>query len=224
MRLVLLGPPGAGKGTLANLLKVTLSIPHISTGDILREERSKNTPLGQEINKYIDSGKLVPDELVTRLIENKLKQSPEVKTGYMLDGFPRTVTQAESLDNILEEIKQPLDYAVYMDSTLPVIIQRLSGRRVCKNCGALFHMKNKPPKMSGVCDVCQSELYQRPDDNEATIKTRMDVYLQNTAPIVDYYKKQDILFKVDSDLESPELEKILLKVFDEDGKLNPDKV
>src|SRR3989338_8813882 len=187
MRLVLLGPPGAGKGTLAALLKKSLKVRHISTGDILREEMKNNSALGQEAKKYIDNGELVPDEVVTKLIESKLTANDRVDGGYMLDGFPRTKKQAEALDRILKKIHSPLDYALFLESTLPVIIQRLTGRRVCRVCGALFHVKNRPPRREGICDECGGILYQRADDNAETIKTRMEVYLKNTQPIIAYY-------------------------------------
>ncbi len=218
MKLVLLGPPGAGKGTLANLLKSSLNILHISTGDILREEIKNNTTLGQEAKKYIDNGKLVPDELVTRLIKNKFAKDDRISKGYMLDGYPRTEQQAQDLDKILKEEKKLLNYAIYLDSTLPVIIQRLGGRRICRKCGAVFHIKNRPPKKEGVCDLCQGELYQRPDDNKTTIETRMKEYLTNTKPIIEYYKKQGILVTVDSDEESEDVQTILMKTFNENGK------
>jgi adenylate kinase len=133
----------------------------------------------------------------------------------MLDGFPRTETQAEDLDRILTRLNRPLDYAVYLDSSLPVIIQRLTGRRICRNCGALFHIKNKPPKKFGFCDECGGEVYQRADDNEETIKTRMDVYMKNTKPIIDYYESRGKLQKVDADKDAKELQDILMKIFDE---------
>ncbi len=219
MKLVLLGPPGAGKGTQAELLKSDLKIIHISTGDIFREEMKKGTPLGQELKSYVDHGKLVPDEVVTKIVANRLK-AVDPKQGYLLDGFPRTVTQAQDLDKILNEIKQPLDYVISMEATLPVILFRLTGRRVCKACGALYHTKNRPPKKEGVCDQCQGPLYQRADDNEATIKTRMSEYATNTAPIVEYYRKQRKLLPVNSDQDAPEVQVILLKKFADDGKFD----
>ena len=220
MRLVLLGPPGAGKGTLAALLKESLKLVHISTGDMLREEMKKETPIGQEAKKFIEKGELVPDEFVIKLIEKKLTGGKRVEHGYMLDGFPRTRKQAEDLDRILGEIRQPLDYALYMESTLPVIIQRLGGRRVCKNCGALYHIRNKPPKKDKICDLCGGELYQRADDNEVTIRTRMDVYLKSTRLVIDYYQAQGKLKKLDGDKDSEEVQAVLMQIFHEDHKLN----
>ena len=215
MNTVLLGPPGAGKGTLAAFIKERFSTLHISTGDILREEMNNQTLLGREVKQYIEGGKLVPDEVVTRLIRNKFSGNNTVNAGFMLDGFPRTVTQAQDLDAILDEFDKPLDHVVYLDSTLPVIIQRLTGRRICRDCGALFHIINKPPKKAGVCDACGGEVYQRADDNEETIKTRMDVYLKNTKPIIEYYQRQNKLKKVDADKDSQEVRDILMKAFHE---------
>lgn len=225
MKLVLLGPPGAGKGTQANLLKELFGIAHISTGDILREEMKNGTPLGKEVKKFVESGALVPDEVVTKIIENRLttKSSGNSK-GFMLDGFPRTQTQAEDLDKILGSEKSSIDYAVYFESTLPVIIQRLTGRRVCRKCGALFHAVNKPPKKAGVCDLCGGELYQRSDDNEETIKNRMSVYEKNTQPILDHYKKQGKLIRVDADRDADFVKNHLMEAFNKDGKLDTHKV
>ena len=214
MKLVLLGPPGAGKGTLAGFINKELDIPHVSTGDILREEMKNNTPLGREVKQYVESGGLVPDEVVIKLIENKFSNSDAVAKGYMLDGFPRTEVQAKDLDSILKELDKPIDYAVYLDASLPVVIERLTGRRICRNCGAIFHMKNNPPKEEGVCTECGGEVYQRPDDNEETVKTRMDVYLENTKPVIDYYELQGKLKKLDADRDSREVQESLMKIFD----------
>ncbi|HOW35969.1 MAG TPA: adenylate kinase [Candidatus Omnitrophota bacterium] len=224
MRLVLLGPPGAGKGTQAGSLKEDLKVPHISTGDILREEMKAGTALGLDVKKYVESGKLVPDEVVTKIIETRLVAGDKANQGFMLDGFPRTKKQAEDLDAILTKANKPLDYAIYFDTSLPVIVQRLTGRRVCRQCNALYHTANKPPKKEGVCDTCAGPLYQRPDDNEETIKTRMDVYLKSTAPIIDYYQAQGKLKKVNADKDALDVKGHLMKIFHADGKINQDKV
>jgi len=220
MNLVLLGPPGAGKGTLAKIITDSIGLVHVSTGDILREEISNDTPLGQEAKSYIDGGNLVPDEVVTKLIDNKFKTDEKLDKGFMLDGYPRTEQQAKDLDNILIEAKKTLDVVVYMESTLPVIISRLAGRRICKKCGHVYHVKNRPPKVEGVCDECSGELYQRPDDNEETIKKRMDVYLKSTQPIIEYYKKQNKLVNIDGDKESEDLYSELKTIFENSGTIH----
>jgi adenylate kinase len=219
MNLVLLGPPGAGKGTLANLLKEQYKIVHVSTGDILREEMKNNTPLGQEAKAFIDSGKLVPDELVTRLVEQKLSSDSKIKkNGYMLDGYPRTKTQAQELDKILKKINAPIDCVVYLETSLPLIIRRLTGRRICKKCSAVYHVTNRPPRKTDICDQCGNELYQRQDDKEETIKTRMEVYWNSTKPIVEYYEKNGLLKTLDGDMESEDLQAILTKDLNEERK------
>lgn len=220
MNIVLLGPPGAGKGTLSGLLKDILNVAHISTGDILREEMEKNTPLGQEAKHYIENGELVPDSLVTKLVRQKFASGGVIHDGFMLDGFPRTEVQAKELDKILQKVQQPIDYVIYLKATLRVILHRLTGRRVCRKCGAPFHIINKPPRQESICDVCGGELIQREDDIEETIKKRIEVYGDNTKPIVEYYKAQGKLYTLDGDKESDELQEILLRKFNEDGKLN----
>ena len=224
MRLVLLGPPGGGKGTQANLLKETLGISHISTGDILREEMDKETQLGKDIKKFVESGALVPDSIVTKIIESRLERNDQNARGFMLDGFPRTKIQAQELDKISNKVKHPIDYAIYFETTLPVIIQRLTGRRVCRKCGALFHVVNHPPHKEGICDICGGELYQRPDDNVDTIKKRIAVYMKNTAPIIEYYNKQNKLIKVNADQDALKVKHYLMGIFTKDEKIDSDKV
>ncbi len=222
MRIVLLGPPGAGKGTQAQLLKKEFQLVHISTGDIFREEMKKNTSLGQDLKQYVDQGKLVPDEVVTQIVANRLK-GMDPKEGYLLDGFPRTVHQAQDLDQILAQVRQPLDYCINMEASLPVIIQRLTGRRVCKQCGAVYHAVNRPPQKKDICDQCAGPLMTRADDVESTIRTRMKEYMANTAPIARYYEQQGKLIKIDADQDSEDVQQVLLKKFIEDGKVDHDQ-
>lgn len=220
MKIVLLGPPGAGKGTLAKIVKDQLKVPHISTGDILREEIARQSGLGLKVKSYMDKGELVPDDLVIALIEKKLSDPAIKSKGYMLDGFPRNTHQAQTLGKILENIGQPLDFALYMTASLAVILRRLSGRRVCKQCGTVYHLTNRPAKQEGVCDLCGAVLYQRADDNEETIRKRMDVYWESTRPMLDYYQTQDKLRTFDGDLETEEVFEILLKMLHEDTKVD----
>ena len=219
MRIVLLGPPGAGKGTLANLLKEKDGVFHISTGDMLREEMKSGSELGTQVKSYVESGGLVPDDVIIKIIENKLKTDERIQKGYLLDGFPRTEPQAEALDKILEKVGQAIEYAFYLEASLPVVIQRLTGRRVCRECGAIFHVTNMPPKEENKCDVCGGELYQRADDQEETIRKRMDVYLESTAPTVDYYQKQGKLKKLNADKGTEELLNKCLAILNE-GRSN----
>jgi adenylate kinase len=216
MRIVLLGPPGAGKGSLAALLKDKFHVAHISTGDILREEMKKGSALGSEIKALVEKGSLVSDELITKLVEQKVTTDPELAKGYMLDGFPRTIAQAQALDQILTRINQPLDFALSMEADLDLILTRLTGRRVCRKCGSIFHLKNKPSKKVGVCDECSGELYQRSDDNEETIRKRMDVYYTSTQPIIDYYVKQNKLKVLNGNLETVDLCDAMVKMINED--------
>ncbi len=217
MNIVLLGPPGAGKGTLASVLKDSLDLLHISTGDLLREEMKSGSDLGNKVKKFVNTGELVPDQIVIEMIKKKLTQKDLSSKGYMLDGFPRTTVQAENLDRILETIKLPIDFALYMEASLPVILQRLTGRRVCRKCGAISHIINRPSKVDGVCDLCEGELYQRADDTEETIRNRMLVYGEKTAPIIDYYAKQKKLITVSGDEDSHEILKTVIKLLN-DGK------
>lgn len=200
-RIVLLGPPGAGKGTQAKSLSEELKLAHISTGDILRQAIRENTDLGKEAKKFVESGALVPDSLVTRMVDRRLL-ADDVKNGFILDGFPRNVAQARELDGFLEKEGRP-DYSViYLDTSEKIIIQRLSGRRICRNCQAVFHLTNRPPKKDMTCDYCGGQLYQRPDDKEDTIKNRLKVYGKETQPVEEYYSRNKRLFSVNADKEA----------------------
>jgi adenylate kinase len=220
MNTVLLGPPGAGKGTLAAVLKEKFGLLHISTGDLLREEMKSGSDLGNKVKKFVESGDLVPDQIVIEMIEKKLARNDLGIKGYMLDGFPRTTVQAEDLDKILAKIGRPIDFALYMQASLPVILQRLTGRRVCRKCGAISHVVNRPSKRPGICDLCDGELYQRADDTEETIRNRMQVYEQKTAPIIEYYQKQSKLQTVSGDKDTEYITNIVAKTLrgTHDGK------
>ncbi len=195
MRIVLLGAPGAGKGTQAKMLIEKYRIPQISTGDILRKAVADGTPLGKEAKAIMERGELVPDKLVLGLVEERLKQD-DCKTGFILDGFPRNTAQAEALDKLLDAIKMPLDSALSVDVPKADLMKRLTGRRTCKSCQQMYNVYFSPPRKDGVCDKCGGELFQRGDDKEETIKKRLDVYDAQTAPLIDYYKKKGILKSV----------------------------
>ncbi len=216
MRLVLLGPPGAGKGTQSNVLVKKFKLLHISTGDLLREAVKDDTPIGREVKIYMDKGELVPDEIVTKMITEKLKNA-NPRTGFILDGFPRTRGQAEILDNALEQLKSPLDMVLYFQTKEETILKRLTGRRVCRSCGYNFHVVNIPPKKEGICDFCEGELYQREDDTEQIIIKRIEVYNKQTKELIDYYQGRDTLKKVSGDLEVEPLFTKLQDAFKEAG-------
>jgi adenylate kinase len=195
-RVVLLGPPGAGKGTQAKLLQELTGAVQISTGDILRKAVADQTPLGREAAGFINSGALVPDDLIIKLVAERLKES-DVANGFLLDGFPRTIPQAESLDRMLDPMGQRLNRVLLVQVPEAEIIERLAGRRTCRQCGALSHAVFSPPKKPGVCDGCGGELYQREDDKEETIARRLQVYDKQTAPLVDYYRGRGLLRTID---------------------------
>jgi adenylate kinase len=195
MRLVLLGAPGAGKGTQAKKLIEKYRIPQISTGDILRKAVADGTPLGKEAKVIMDRGELVSDKIVLGLVEERLKQG-DCKNGYILDGFPRNTAQAEALDKMLNGLKMPLNAALSVDVPKDDLMKRLTGRRTCKNCQQMYNIYYSPPKKDGVCDKCGGVLFQRDDDKEETIKKRLDVYDASTAPLINYYKNKGILKSV----------------------------
>ncbi|NLW70183.1 MAG: adenylate kinase [Eubacteriaceae bacterium] len=192
MNIILLGPPGAGKGTQAAKIVEKFHVVHISTGDIFRKNISENTPLGQKVKQYTEKGLLVPDEITVAMVKDRLSQ-PDCKAGYMLDGFPRTIPQAESLEVMGEKV----DCALNIDCDYALLIDRISGRRMCKECGASYHIKNSPSKEEGKCDKCGGELYQRDDDNEQTVKARLAEYDEKTLPLTEFYKAKGLLLQVD---------------------------
>jgi adenylate kinase len=195
MRLILVGPPGAGKGTQAVALAAHYKIPHISTGDIFRANLKNGTELGKQAQSFMDRGELVPDSVTNEMVKDRLGNT-DVANGFLLDGFPRNTNQAEVLDVILKDKKMPLDAALELSIENSEIIRRLSGRRTCRNCSATFHKDFEKPKVDGVCDKCNGELYQREDDKEEVITRRLEIYAQQTEPIISYYKKAGILKKM----------------------------
>ena len=196
MKIVLLGPPGAGKGTQAKSISNKYSIPHISTGDIFRKNISENTSLGIEAKSYMDKGQLVPDEVTINMVKDRLSQD-DCKEGYLLDGFPRTVAQAEALDSFLKERNEELDTALAIEVPNEFILERMTGRRVCPSCGASYHIKFNQPADSKKCDLCGTEVIQRKDDTEETVKERLEVYGRETQPLIDYYADKNKLSTVD---------------------------
>ena len=196
MKIVMLGAPGAGKGTQANMIAEKYNIPHISTGDIFRANIKNGTELGKEAKGYMDKGQLVPDELTVKLLLDRVAQA-DCKNGYVLDGFPRTIPQAEVLDGELTKNGEKLDYAIDVDVPDENIIHRMGGRRACLKCGATYHVEYVPPKKEGICDVCGSELVLRDDDKPETVKNRLKVYHDQTQPLIEYYTKQNVLHSVD---------------------------
>jgi len=203
MNVILLGAPGIGKGTYASFLSEKYKIPHISSGDLFREAVEKKTDIGMEAEKYMDEGKLVPDEIVIPLIEERLERE-DCEQGFLLDGFPRTIAQAEALDKFTK-----IDKVLNFVASEEIIMDRLGGRRTCKECAATFHVKNRPPKVSGICDNCGGELYQREDDTPEAIKKRNREYEIKTMPLVEYYKKKGLLVNIDANPPIEEVEKII---------------
>lgn len=196
MRLVLLGPPGVGKGTQASAMVEKYNIPHISTGDIFRANIKQGTDLGKKAKEYMDKGHLVPDDVVVSIVKDRLSEE-DCKEGFLLDGFPRNISQAEILDEELSEMGIELDKVVNIYADKEILIERVVGRRICKTCGKGYHIKFNPPKKENVCDVDGGELFQREDDTKETVSTRIEVYEKQTQPLIDYYKKKGIILDID---------------------------
>jgi adenylate kinase len=201
MRIILLGPPGAGKGTQAKQLAKIIKLPHVSTGDLLRLNVAAGTDLGKEAKGHMDTGGLVPDALVAKMLSRRLSEE-DTRNGFILDGYPRTINQAKMLDSLLKDGGTDIDMVIDLDTSEAVIVQRLTGRLVCKVCGANFHIKNMPPKEAMVCDNCQGSLYQRSDDNEATIRTRLAVYRKEAASLIEYYTESKKYRRIVADEEA----------------------
>lgn len=216
MRLVFLGPPGAGKGTQADAISAEFNIPHISTGDILREAVREKTRIGLEAKSYMDKGELVPDDVVTKIVVQRLDRPDTVK-GFILDGYPRTRSQAESLKKALDGKSVGIDRVLYFRTQEDVIISRLSGRRICPKCNAIYHIKNNPPAKEGICDKCGSRLNQRADDKVETIKRRLDVYKKTEDELLKFYKKEGMLQEVSGDMEASDLFRSLKDSFKKEG-------
>mgnify|MGYP000802918364 CR=1 FL=1 len=200
MKIIMLGAPGAGKGTQAKMIADKYGVPHISTGDIFRANIKNGTELGMEAKKYMDQGLLVPDELTVRILLDRVAQD-DCKNGYVLDGFPRTIPQAEVLDSELTKLGDHIDYAINVDVPDENIVKRMSGRRACLTCGATYHIEHVPPKKEGICDVCGSELVLRDDDKPETVEKRLHVYHEQTQPLIDYYTNAGILKTVDGTVD-----------------------
>lgn len=211
MKIIMLGAPGAGKGTQAKKIAAQYSIPHISTGDIFRANIKNNTELGQKAKTYMDKGELVPDSLVVDLIMDRFKEA-DCANGYVLDGFPRTIPQAEALDNALKANGEKVDYAINVEVPDENIINRMSGRRACVGCGATYHIKYNPTKVEGVCDACGEKLILRDDDKPETVKNRLSVYHEQTQPLIDYYKKAGVLAEVDGTKDMEEVFKDIVNI------------
>ncbi len=215
MDIVLLGAPGAGKGTQAELLAKWLSSPHVSSGDLFRAAMEAGTELGRQAKAIIDRGDLVPDDVTMGMVAQRLLQ-PDCRNGVILDGFPRTATQAEMLDGFLATLDRRIDLVPYIEVAKSTLLERLAGRWTCRNCGAIYHELFSPEKVKGVCDICGGELYQRPDDTAETQRRRIEVYFDQTAPLIEYYRKEGVLVTIDGEAEIAQVQKALRQAIEGD--------
>jgi len=211
MKIIMLGAPGAGKGTQAKMIAEKYSIPHVSTGDIFRANIKNGTDLGKEAKSYMDKGELVPDELTVRILLDRVAQE-DCKNGYVLDGFPRTIPQAKVLESELNKQGTDVDFAINVDVPDENIIKRMSGRRACVTCGATYHIEHVPPKTEGICDKCGSELILRDDDKEETVKNRLNVYHEQTQPLIDFYAAKNVLKNVDGTVDMMDVFKAITDI------------
>ncbi len=211
MKILLMGPPGAGKGTQAEKLTEILNIPHISTGDMFRKAIKEQTSLGKEAKSFMDKGELVPDEVTVGIVRDRIEEEDCAK-GFLLDGFPRTVSQADSLEKMLKDLGIKLDSVINIEVPAEELIGRLTGRRICKSCGATYHMIFNPPMVEGICDKCGGELYQRDDDTEETAKNRLLVYEKQTAPLLEYYNNTGLLVNINGNQSMEDVLKEILRV------------
>lgn len=211
MYLILLGPPGSGKGTQAERLCKELNLPHVSSGDLFRNHLKQETDLGKLARSYIDIGQLVPDDVTIAMVKERLAR-PDCSEGAILDGFPRTIAQAEALNSILQELGQQLTGVLFISVPDDILIERLSGRRTCRNCQAPYHIHLSPPRKMQTCDLCGGELYQRDDDQPETIKARVEVYHKQTAPLIKYYEAADLLHEVDGSIDIDQVTDLLITV------------
>ncbi len=211
MYLILLGPPGSGKGTQAERLRMEFNLPHVASGDLFRDHLRRESELGKLARSYMDNGQLVPDDVTIAMVKERLSR-PDCRGGTILDGFPRTLAQAEALDSILQELGQQLTGVLFIAVPDDVLIERLSGRRICRNCQTPYHILFSPPREMQTCDLCGGELYQRDDDQPETIKERVDVYHQQTAPLIKYYLAADLLHEIDGNIEIDQVTEILITV------------
>lgn len=197
MNILIMGPAGAGKGTMSDLILKEYNVAHISTGDMLRENVRNSTALGLEAQNYMNQGKLVPDDLINAMVEDRIQQ-PDCANGYLLDGFPRTLVQAEVFDKIAKKIGKEVDTVIDLQVKFEILEERITGRRICPKCGAIYHIHNHPSQVEGVCDVCGSELQQRKDDTVEQLKVRMEAYESSTKPVIDYYAQKGVVTHIDA--------------------------